>query len=107
MLFASKLTSCLKEVWFAEQEFLANLSISKIKYNHPESQNDNIFYPFNNQLDYALAYYFTNSEITKGNIDKFMSNSLIALFTKKLSYQNANKRMEKLSKITWGIPNNE
>ena len=65
--------------------------ISNIKYDHPGSQNDNLFYPFHNQLDYALAHYFAESETTKGNVDKFLSNPLMAPLIKKLSHQNADK----------------
>ena len=36
----------------------------------------------------------------KGNVDKFLSNSLMALLTEKLSYQNADEWMEKLLEIS-------
>ena len=47
-LHASELLSSLKEVWFSEQKFLAGTPVSNIKYNYLGSQNNNIFYPFNN-----------------------------------------------------------
>ena len=81
----------LREVRLSEQEFLVGIPISNIKYDHPRSQNDNLFSLFHNQLDYILAYYFLESETTKGNEDKFMSNLLIAPPTEKLSYQNTDK----------------
>ena len=37
-------------------------------------------------MDYIFATHFTVSEITKGNIEKFLFNRLMALLTKKLSY---------------------
>lgn len=49
------------------------------------------FYLFNNQLDYILTYNFADSMTTKGNVDRFLSNLLIVLLNKKLSYQNADK----------------
>lgn len=35
----------------------------------------------------------------KNNIDKFLSDLLITFFTKKLSYKNANKLIEKLLEV--------
>lgn len=29
-----------------------------------------MFHPFNDELGYALAHYFAESETTKGNVDK-------------------------------------
>ena len=85
-LLGIELLSSLREVRFNKQEFPASTPVSNIKYDHPRSQNDNLFYPFHNQLDYALAHYFAESEITKGNVNKFLSYLLIAPFTEKLSY---------------------
>ena len=73
-LLGNKLLSSPKEVRFSEQEFSAGTPVFNIKYDHPESQNDNLFYPFYNQLDYVLAYYFAESETTKSNVNKFLSN---------------------------------
>ena len=90
-LLGSESSSSLTEVRFSEQEFPAGTPISNIKYDHPRSQNDNLFYPFHNQLDYALAHYFAEFDTTKGNVDKFLSDLLLALLTEKLFYQNADK----------------
>lgn len=46
-LFASELSSFLREVRFSKQEFPASKPILDIKYHHPGSRNNNIFYPFN------------------------------------------------------------
>lgn len=85
-LLANKLTSSLKEVRFSEQEFPTGKPVSNIKYHHQESQNNNLFYLFNDQLDYALAYYFVDSETKKGNVDKFLFDPLMSPITEKLSY---------------------
>lgn len=90
-LFASELSSFLKEISYSEQEFSANKPISNIKYHYPDFQNNNPFYLFNNQLDYVLNTYFIESKTIKGKIDQLLSNSLIILLTKNLSYQNVNK----------------
>ena len=103
-LLASESLSSLREEWFTGNKFPAGTLVSDIKYNHPESKHQNSFYPFNDQLDYALAHYFAESEITKGNVNKFLSNLLMTPLTKKLSYKNADEWMEKLSEIPWGIP---
>ncbi len=94
-LLVKELSSSLREVRFSEQEFPASIPISNIKYHHLDSQNDNLFYPFNDQLDYALATYFIESETTKGNIDRFLSNLLMA----PLSYRHIDKWIEKFSDI--------
>ena len=88
---------------FSESEFLAGTPVLDTKYKHPRSQNNNPFYSFNGQLDYALAYYFANLEITKRNVDKFLTNLLMKPITKNLSYCNADEWIEKLSAISWGI----
>ncbi len=73
----------------------------------PGSRSNNPFHLFEDQLDYALAHYFAESETTKCNVDKFMSNLLIKPITEKLSYHNTDEWMEKLSVISWEIPNNK
>ncbi len=93
-----------KEVTFGKSKFLVGTPVLDIRYEDPRSQNNNPFYPFNDQLDYTLANYFAKSETTKHNVDKFLSNPLMKLITKKFSYRNADKWMEKLSAIPWGIP---
>ena len=85
-LLGNESSSFLREVRFSEQEFSADIPVFNIKYDHPGSQNDNLFYPFHNQLDFALVHYFAESENTKGNVDKVLFNPLIALLTEKLSY---------------------
>lgn len=85
-LYISKSSSSLKEVNFGEQKFLTSKSISNIKYYYTSFQNNNLFYLFNNQLDYILTNHFAEFETTKNNIDRFLSNALMALFTKKLFY---------------------
>ncbi len=106
-LLGSESSSSLREVRFSDQEFAASTPVSNIKYNHPGFQNDNLFHPFHDQLDYRLAKYFAESETIKSNVDKFLSDPLMAPLTEKLSYQNADEWMEKLSEIPWGIPNDE
>ena len=84
---------------FNESKFLADIPILAIKYKHFGSQNNNLFYLFNGQLDYALAHYFANSKITKCNVDKFLTNLLMKPITKDLSDCNADEWIEKLSAI--------
>ncbi len=90
-LLESELSSSLREVRFSNQEFIASTPVSNIKYNHFGFQNNNPFYPFHDQLDYGQTKYFAESKTTKSNIDKFLFDLLIALLTKKLSYQNTDK----------------
>ena len=106
-LFTSELSSSSRDIKFSEQEFPAIKAISNIKYHHLSFQNNNFFYLFNNQLDFTLVNYFAQSETIKGNIDKYLSDSFMFPLTKKLSYQNTDIQMEKLSDILWGISNNK
>ena len=78
-------SSIFRKVTFSESEFLAGTLILDTRYEHPGSQNNNLFYSFNGQLDYALAHYFSNSETIKRNIDKFLTNQLMKPITKNLS----------------------
>ena len=46
-LFASESSSSLRKVMFSKQEFPTSKPISDINYDYLGSQNDNVFYPFN------------------------------------------------------------
>ncbi len=98
-LLGSESSSSLREVRFSDQEFAAGIPVSNIKYNHLGFQNNNLFHSFHDQLDYGLAKYFAESETTKNNVDKFLSDLLMTPLTEKLSYRNADKWMEKLLEI--------
>lgn len=65
--------------------------ISNQRYKYLRLKYKNTFYSFKDQLEYFLAHYFAKSEITKGNVNKFLTDPLIAPLTEKLSYKNANK----------------
>ncbi len=80
-LLGSESSLSLREVWFSDQEFTADTPVCNIKYNHPGFKNNKPFYPFHDQLDYRLAKYFAESETTKSNVDKFLSDPLIAPLT--------------------------
>ena len=103
-LLASEFLLLLREEWFTGKEFPAGTLVSDIKYNHLGLKHQNSFYPFNDLLDYALAHYFAKSKRNKCNVKNFLSDSLMTVLTKKLSYKNADKWMENLSEILWGIP---
>ena len=64
-LLRSELSSCLREVRFNKQEFSAGTPIPNIQYNYPKFQNNNLFYPFHDQLDYEHAKYLQNSRLLK------------------------------------------
>lgn len=98
-LLANELLFSSRLIWFSEKKFLAGKPISDIKYNYRRSQNNNNFYLFNHQLNYLLAHYFADSKNIKSNIKRFLSNLVMASLDKKLSYQNADKSIEKLLKI--------
>lgn len=89
-----------RQVTFNRSEFSFDILVLNIRYVYFRSQSSNLFYLFDNKLDFVLAYYFVKSEITKYNIDKFLSNLLMKLITKKLLYYNINKWIEKLSNIS-------
>lgn len=76
---------------FSEFKSIANILVLDTLYKYLRSQNNKLFYLFNDQLDYILAYYFTKSETTKRNIDRFFINLLMKLITKKLLYRNRDK----------------
>lgn len=82
------------------KKFSAGTPVSDIKYNYMGFKNQDSFYLFSNQFDYALAHYFAELETTKSNINKFLSYPLIIPLTKKLSYKNVDEWIEKVSKIS-------
>lgn len=85
-LFKSELSSSLREIRFNTQELATGIVISNIKYYHPGLQNNKLFYPFHNQVDYALTHYFIKFETNKDNIDKILSIWLMAPLIEKLFY---------------------
>lgn len=86
-----ELSRNFKEITFGKPNFLVNISVFDIRFIYPESLNNNVFYPFNAQLNYILAYYFADSETIKYNVNKFLFNPLMKPITKKLLYCNANQ----------------
>ena len=90
-LLARKSSISLREIRSSEQVFSTGKPISDIKYLPLGSQNNNLFYLFNDQMDYTLAMYFAESKNMKGNVDRFLSDPLMALLNEKLSYQNVDK----------------
>lgn len=42
----------------SKYEFPIDTLVLDTRYEYPRSQNNNLFYPFNDQLNYALAHYF-------------------------------------------------
>ena len=84
---------------FSKTKFLAGTPVLDTQYNHLRSQYNNLFYSFNDQLDYALAHYFSELGTTKRNVYRFLTNSLMKHITEKLSYCNVDEWMEKLSDI--------
>ena len=98
-LLASELSSSLRQVTSSKQDFPAGKPVSNIKYYYRGSKNNNLFYPFNDQLDYALANYFPDFESTKSNVDRFLPDLLMVPLTENLSFQNVDKWIEKLLNI--------
>lgn len=95
----NKLSSNFKKSMFSKSKFLVGIPVLSTWYKYLKNKNNNIFYLFNNQLDYILVYFFIKSEITKYNINWFLINLLIKLITKKLFYYNINKYIKKLYNI--------
>lgn len=81
--------------------------ISDKQYRYSDYQHDNGFYLFDNEVDYTLAHLFVESETSKSNMNKFLTNSLMKSITEQLSYKNIDEWKEKLSLISWNIPNNK
>lgn len=75
---------------FSKIAFSANILVLDTKYKYFISQNNNLLYLFNGQLDYALVNYFAKLENIKCKVDKFFTNPLIKLITKELLYYNTN-----------------
>ncbi len=78
----------LREECFSSHEFPSGIPISDEKYKHPGSKHKNSFYLFNDQLDFGLAHYFVESETTKGNVNKFLTDHLMVSLIQKLFYKN-------------------
>ncbi len=107
VLFASKFLSALTEELFRCHEFLTGILISDKRWKHPRSKHKNSLYLFNDQLDYGLIHHFVKSEITKGNVNKFLTDPSMAPLTKKVSYKNTDEWIDKLLEIPWDIPDDK
>lgn len=106
-LFLSKFLLALKKKQFNSHEFLVSTFMSDMKYKHPKSKYKSNFYSFNDQLDYALTYYFAKLETIKKNVRKYITNSLMISFTKNMFLKNADKQIKKLLKISQDILKNK
>ena len=91
VLLTSESLSALREEWFSSYKFPTGTRILDIKYRYPGSKYNSSFYPFNDQLDYALAHYFVESKTIKSNVNKFLTDLLMAPLTKKLSYKDVDE----------------
>ncbi len=81
----------LREKWFSSHEFFVGTIISNKKYQYLRLKYKSSFYFFNNKLDYNLAHYFVESEMTKGNVIKFLTDLLMTIFIKKLFYKDTDE----------------
>ena len=90
-LFVREFFLALREEWFSSLEFSVGILILDKKYKHPRSKSKKNFYSFNDQLDYGIAHYFAKLEMTKDNVNMFLIDPLIILFSEELSYKNADK----------------
>lgn len=77
-----------------KSKFLAGILVLDTRYKQLKSQNNNLFYSLNGQVNYALAYYFADSETIKLNVVKFLIHLLIKPMIKNHLYQNTNKWIE-------------
>lgn len=88
----TELSLSFKEIIFTESKFPTSTPVLDAKYKYSESyKNNNLYYSINNQVDYVLTHYSTNSKTTKCNINKFFTNFFIRPIIKNVSYCNADK----------------
>lgn len=71
---------------FSKSQFSAGTQILDTRYGYPKNWNNNLFFLFIDQLNYAWSYYFVELETIKSKIDKFFSNLFMKSITKKLIY---------------------
>lgn len=76
-LFTNKSLLMLREKQFNIYEFFAGTLILDMKYGYLRSKHNSSFYFSNNELHYAITYYFTKLKIIKSNINKFLIDLLI------------------------------
>lgn len=67
----SELFSTFRKITFSKSEFSTDSPVLETRYKYLESQKENLYYPFNDQVDCTLAYYFVELETIKCNINKF------------------------------------
>jgi hypothetical protein len=61
------------------------------------------FYPFHSGLDYALAMFFHQRQLTKGDVTAFFQDDRLSPIFKLLSFHNADEWLEKLNSIPYGL----
>lgn len=76
------LSQNFRHVIFSKSKFLVSILVLNTRYEYFRREISNLIYLFNNQFDFVLAENFTECEIFKHNIDKFLSNLLIKFILK-------------------------
>lgn len=101
------MSSNFREVIFSKSEFQTSILVLNTRYIYLKSENNNLVDPFNDKLDYILAYWFAELETIKCNIDKFLTNLLVKPIIKMLLYCNIDKWIKTLSTIPQAILDNK
>jgi Plavaka transposase len=62
------------------------------------------FFPFDSEVDYALAMFFHQRQLTKGDVAAFFHDQRLAPIFNLLSFRNADEWYAKLNSIPCGLP---
>jgi hypothetical protein len=62
------------------------------------------FYPFDSKLDYALAMFFHQRQLTKGDVTAFFQDKRLSPIHELLGFHNADEWHAKLNSIPYGVP---
>ena len=71
------------------------------------ADEDNEYYPYANEADFALAAWFYTKELSKGDVTTFFEEQALKHWHKSLSFANSTEWLNTLHQIPYGICDDE
>jgi hypothetical protein len=81
----------------------AGIPIDAPNLSQSHQQNPSLSSPFQSELDYALAMFFHQRQLTKGDVTAFFQDMRLSPISNQLSFHNADEWYAKLNSIPYGL----
>ncbi|KAN0083693.1 hypothetical protein V8E54_002781, partial [Elaphomyces granulatus] len=81
----------------------AGMPIDGPNLSQSHQSNPNLSSPFQSEFDYALAMFFHQRQLTKGDVTAFFQDNKLSPIFDQLSFHNADEWYAKLNSISYGL----